>query len=145
MPVVGIMIKSVHCEKSAAIVGGIKVNNTTNLRDVRETDLPAIGKTGLAVAFEFKADYVSEKLKKSIAYITIGGDVLLLERKPEELVKVWKRDKKLPDALNIQIINAILRRCLTKALTLSEDLNLPPPIAMPFARQRKAEESRYIG
>jgi hypothetical protein len=37
---------------------------------------------------------------------------------------------------------------ITKALGLSEDLNLPPPVPLPFA-QRKTEEqahaSRYIG
>lgn len=145
MPVIGMVIRNITASKDAEIEGAVKVNNTTNLKDVRETELPALGKKGLAVEFEFRAGYESEKLKRSFAEIAISGEVLLVEPRHEELLKVWKKDRKLPDETNIAIINAILRRCITKTLALSEDLNLPPPVALPFATTRKPEESRYIG
>ena len=53
----------------------------------------------------------------------------------EKILKDWKKDKKLPDDVNLQIINAVLRRSIVKALSLSEELQLPPPIALPFAKK----------
>ena len=67
-----------------------------------------------------------------------------MDKEIEGLIKSWKKDKKLPDEVNLQVINSVLRKCTIKALDLSEELQLPPPIALPFAA-RKQEESRYIG
>lgn len=145
MPVIGLSIKSINANRNADIEGGVKVSNATKLKDVREQDLPALGKKGLAVEFEFKAGYEAEKTKKGFAEIVIGGDVILIEPKQEDLLKAWKKDKKLPDDLNIVIINTVLRRCLTESLVISEKLSLPPPLALPFASAKKPEESRYIG
>lgn len=146
MPVVGMVIKTIDAEKRAEVEGGVRVNNSTNLKDVREQDMPAIGKKGLAIGFEFKAGYETDK-SKTIAEIIIGGEVYWVADDIDKLLKGWKKDKKLPDEVNLQVINTILRRCLTKSLTLSEDLNLPPPIALPFAQMKQPgeDQSRYIG
>jgi hypothetical protein len=147
MPVVGLNIRNINARKTQEITGPVKVNNTTNFVEIKEHKLEALDKTGLSISFAFKAEYTTENSKKSIAEIEINGDVFFLDAEHETILKGWKKDKKLPDDVNIQIINTILRKCITKAIDLSEELQLPPPVALPFAQQKKQEESgsRYIG
>ena len=142
MPVIGINLRQINSRKIKEITGAVKVDNSTNLKDVKEQDLPLLGKKGLVIGFEFKSDYVLGK--KTVAEIIIEGDVLFVDEKQDEVLKYWKDKKKLPEDVNLQAINTVLRRCLIKALDLSQELQLPPPIGLPFA-SKKSEESRYIG
>jgi len=91
---------------------------------------------------------VAEGTTKSVADIIISGDVIFLDAEQhDKIVKEWKKDRKIPEAVNLEIVNSVLRRCIIKALTLSEELQLPPPIMLPFATNKKQEDStsRYIG
>lgn len=145
MPVVGMIIKNIDARRAEEISGGIKVNNQTNLKDVKEQDLPAINKKGLSITFDFIAQYEDEK-KKQIGNITISGNVFYMDEEQGKILKDWKKDRKLPEDVNIQAINAVLRKCITKSIEISEDLQLPPPVPLPFAtKQPKKEEARYIG
>ncbi|MBU5557586.1 MAG: hypothetical protein QW751_01880 [Candidatus Aenigmatarchaeota archaeon] len=145
MPVVGMILKNITATKSEDVTGNIKVNNGTNIKEVKETDLTVLGKKGLAVTFEFRTSYETDRSKKPFAEILFSGDVLLIEENHKELLDGWKKNRKLPDKMNIAIINSVLRKCLTEGLVLSEKLNLPPPMVMPFATEKQPEESRYIG
>ncbi|HLC51125.1 MAG TPA: hypothetical protein VJH90_01990 [archaeon] len=150
MPVIGIVIREIYGTKKEELGPEIRVNNNATIKDLKQTELIALNKDGLSVSFEFKASYESQKSKKSLAEITIAGDVLLIEPDQAKILKQWNKDKKLPEDLNIQVINTILRKCITKSLSLSEDLNLPPPIGLPVVAPKKGgqaheESSRYIG
>jgi len=139
MPVIGMNIKSIFANKNEEIISAVKVNSNTNIKDVKEQDLPALKQKGLTISFEFKTDYVNDK-NKSLAEINICGEVLFIEEDIEKIFKDWKKDKKLSDKVNLQVINAILRKSVVKTLNLSEELQLPPPIALPFAK--KQEENK---
>jgi hypothetical protein len=144
MPVIGINIKSIDASKQEEVAGSVKVNSNTNIKDIKEQELPAIRQRGLAISFEFKTEYVNDK-NKAVAQITIGGDAFYIDEQLDRIVKEWKKDKKLPDDVNIQILNSVLRKAIVKALNLSEELQLPPPIALPFASKKQEEPNRYIG
>lgn len=143
MPVVGMGIKTIDAKRIVEFTPGVQVSNAANLKGITEHEIKEVGKNGLSVDFEFKSEY-SQKGKK-VGEITITGNVLYLDEKGD-VVREWKKDKKLSDDVNIQIINAVLRRCTTKAIVLSEEVNLPPPIPLPVAgKKQDAEDSRYIG
>jgi hypothetical protein len=134
MPVIGINIKSIRAEKSEEAVGAIKVNSNTNIKEVKEQDLPALKQKALSVGFEFKTGYQNEK-NKSIAEIVISGDALFIDEQIDKVVKDWKKDKKLPDDVNLEVINSVIRKGIIKALPLSEELQLPSPIVLPIAKK----------
>ena len=144
MPIVGVNIINIAAKKSSDPTGPTRVNNSVNIGEIRERDLPIVNKKGLSVSFEYKADYVNEK-NKQFAEIFIAGEVVFVDDNHEKILKTWRNDKKLPEDLNLQISNSVLRRCTTQALVLSEELQLPPPIPLPQASKKKEDESRYIG
>ena len=149
MPVVGLTIKNIVAKNSEEYTGPFGINHKTAIKDVGELDMTAIGKKGLRMGFEFATIYNTEK-KTKFAEIVMEGDVLFLADNPAEILMEWKKSKKLPEDVNLQAINAVIRRCVTKTIMLSEDVNLPPPIPIPFAKKGEAapegtDKSRYIG
>jgi predicted nicotinamide N-methyase len=144
MPVIGINIKSIDAKKNEEVTGSVKVNSNTNIKEVKEQDLPALKQKGLTIGFDFTTEYVDNK-NKTVANIVISGDVLYIDEQIEKIMKDWKKDKKLSDELNLLIINAVLRKSIVRALSLSEELQLPPPIALPFAKKQEDSNESYIG
>jgi hypothetical protein len=144
MPVIGINVRAIGARKDEEIVGSVKVNSNTNIKNIKDQEIPALKQKGLLIDFEFKTDYVNDK-NKSVAEINISGNVLFIDEQMERITKEWKKDKKLPDDVNLQVINAILRKSIVKALSLSDELQLPPPIALPLAKKNEDKDSNYIG
>jgi predicted nicotinamide N-methyase len=142
MPVVGMNIKSIDAKKHEEVTAGVKVNSNTNLKEIKEHNLAALNKKCLLIEFEFITQYLSQKDKK-VAEILIDGDVFFVDDNYKKILESWKKDKKLPEDVSLQVINVIFNKCSKKAIMLSDDLQLPSPIPLPFAR--KKEETKYIG
>jgi hypothetical protein len=136
MPAIGMNISGIEAKKHEDANVGVKVNTNTNLKDVREHDLAPLNQKCLSVDFEFVTTYMSQKDKK-IAEITISGDVLFLDEDYKKILAQWKKDKKLPDDVSLQIINVVFNKCLKKAILLSDDLQLPSPIPIPIAKKKE--------
>lgn len=143
-------INSVEANKKEAGKGPVKVNNQPKITNVDETTVPALNnKKALAIDFKYKCTYNQEdpqgkKKPKEIGVIKINGQLLFLTNKSSKLVKKWKKDKKLPEEITIPVMNNILRRSVTQALNLSQELQLAPPIKIPMIRKRDTN-ARYIG
>jgi hypothetical protein len=140
MPVVGISINKVEAKREENGAGNVSVKNNTALTDIKEVELSSIKTKGLAISFEFKVEYHNQSTKKDFATILIGGDVLYISDKHDEVLNGWKKSKKAPDEIGLEVINNVLRRCITKALVLAEDVQLPPPISLPYATVEATEE-----
>ncbi len=143
MPIIGMNINSIEAVKKGKIERGLKVNNQTSITDVIEQDLAGLGKKGLRIIFVYKTTYTVNNA--DVALIKMTGEVMYVGDDLENIKNSWNSNKKLPETIDVQVINHILRKGVTKSLVLSEELQLPPPISLPFASKKKADESKYIG
>lgn len=134
MPVIGINIKTISAKKFEEVLGAVKVNSNANIKDIKEQDLVSFKQKGLSIGFEFKTEYVNDK-GKTLAEIVIIGETLFVDEQIDKIIKDWKRDKKLPELVNLNVVNTILDKCTKKALLLSDDIQLPSPIPLPFAKK----------
>ncbi len=144
MAIVGFSFTKMTVERKSFVKGKINIANNISVKDVSETEL-SLGKgkePALKMVFEF-----SSKYNPDIGEINIIGELLDLEeeKKSKDIVKEWKKTKKLPSDLMNPILNHILNKCNIQALILSRDLNLPPPIPMPRINPTDGKERQYIG
>lgn len=135
MGIIGILLHNISCKKEDNIKGSITVTNSTDITDVREGELPSLEKKGLFIDFDYITNYKNEQA--DIAKISIHGSVICLEKNNKEIIDKWKNDRMLPDELHIAATNAILRKCSSMALWLSEEVQLPSPIALPMIAKKK--------
>lgn len=140
MPIVGMSIDSIEAKKNSNVFGGVKVKSNTDITNVISQTLHGTSTKALSVGYDFNVEYISEKGERKLAEIKISGKVLVVDAKHEEIFKSWKEKKVLPENVSVDIINTLLDKCTKKALILSDDLQLPPPIALPFAQKRVEEE-----
>lgn len=105
--------------------GKLRVGNNVNIKNMELVDSKQI-----TIDFEFRSDYIVDTAPCGL--IHINGSLLYTDKNCEKLVKDWK-DGNISKEFNKEIVNSILRKCLTKAVELAYDLNLPAPIQMPFA------------
>jgi hypothetical protein len=137
MPIVSIILRSIDANKLEELTNNINVNNKVNATGVKERDFPGIGQSGLAVTFNFLSSYTDGE--KTIGEIKMTGEVWVMGPECKEIMKMWKKEKKIPEDSHIEIINTIFRKCVSKAVVLAEDVQLPPPIGLPFAQKEKKE------
>ncbi len=131
MPVIGLNLKSITAtvnEKN--IVANIDVNSTPRIDDIEKTDREIAGlKDVLRVSFTFETKY-----EPDVGEISIKGDVLYQGADTAAVLNKWKKEKKVDDKLALDVINTLFRRCLTKVISLSEELRLPPPVQFPILK-----------
>ena len=129
MPIVGFNFDKLGAKKDNKITGKLQIKNNVSLTSLEQEKLTITSSEDvLKLNFEFKTTYEPE-----VGAIQINGHILYMEepKKIQEIMKKWKKDKSLPKELSQVIFNTILARSNIKALTLSQDVNLPPPIRLP--------------
>lgn len=130
MSVVGIQFNKIVIDKKSPAKGKVNVNNNVAVKDVHKTDL-TFGNSkqnALQFDFEFRVHY-----DPGIADLTFNGFLTYFEKPEviEEILKAWKKDKKVPKEVMTPVLNSILAKCNIEALILSREVNLPPPMPMP--------------
>lgn len=134
MAIVGFNFNKIIAERKSAPKGKVNISNNVSLKEVSAMDFN-IGSTkqkGLRYTYEFIS-----KFEPKIGNITIEGDVLALDdaNKVEEILKEWKKNKKVNKDAIVPIMNMILSKCNIKALILSQDVNLPAPLQLPRVKK----------
>jgi hypothetical protein len=145
MPIVGYSLKSIVAEKKKdKVTGRIDISSTPDIKSLKEKDVNILGKKkALEVEFEFETDY-----KPNIGKIKMNGIVLYASDDLKKILKEWKKNKKLPEKVDIEIKNFLFRKCLRLALDISEELQLPPPLVFPILVPKenlKESKTGYIG
>ena len=136
-------------ERGKKFSGNLSIKNNIAIKDIAEKDfnVGSNKQKGLVFNVEFTASY-----EPDAATINLLGEVLYLTepKKIKPIVSSWTKDKKVEPELMQQVLNTALNKCNIKALILSQDLNLPPPIPLPRVNIEKKEKSdnkkqSYIG
>ena len=137
MTIVGFNLTKMHIERKGPVSGKISIKNNVAVKSVEKSSLSlgTANQDGLRFTFEFTTNY-----EPKVAEIIIGGEVIDLQpqEKVDEVVKSWKKDKKIDANIMTQILNAVLSRCNVQALILSKDMNLPPHIPLPKVTQQQS-------
>ena len=135
MAIVGFNFTKMLVERKGDLKGKINIQNNVGIKNVEKAELSlgSAKQKGLKISFEFKSTY-----EPKIAEIVLEGNVLDIEdeKKVDNLLKEWKKSKKLPNEVITPIINSILTKCNIQALVMSRDINLPPPIPLPKVQQQ---------
>jgi len=140
MSILGVAFTSFEAKKKPTqIKGEIKVNSTPKIINVKEVTVGTLDKKGLAVEFEFVSTYAP-----NLAELKVSGEVLYLAKSNAVVLKQWKKDKKLPEEMAMEILNHLFRRCLLKIAVMADDLQLPPPVGMPTLQPKDAKVG-YVG
>lgn len=130
MSIAGIQFTKIVLDKKGPAKGKVSVNNNVAVKDVTKTDLSfgAAKQNALRFDFEFKVLY-----EPNIAEMLFLGFLTYFEKPEviEEVLKSWKKDKKVPKEIMTPILNNIMAKCNIEALILSREVNLPPPMPMP--------------
>lgn len=141
--IVGFNFNKINIERRNLPIGKIKVSPNIDIKEVKEHTLPLKGnKKALNVNFEFSVKY-----EPNIADIMLNGDVLYMNdnKSVETAYNIWKKNKKLPEDISLEIVNYILIRCNVKALELSDELNLPSHLPIRGVDLNRTNLSSYIG
>ncbi len=146
MPIIGFNFEKLYVERiknPQEVKGQINIKNNTKITDIVEEDVPDRKKGGvLRFSFSYNAIY-----EPTFGKITINGFCLFLDntKNNKEILDKWKKDKELDQKLMMQVLNFILAKCNIKALSLSQEVNLPPQIPLPKLTAKKQQAEQYIG
>ncbi|MBI5060891.1 MAG: hypothetical protein HZB67_01110 [Candidatus Aenigmarchaeota archaeon] len=133
MTIVGFNMNSIKADVTDRVVkGDLDIGSIPTITGVEKKSVLEIDV--LAISFKFETKY-----EPGIAIISMEGELLYKTDDTKKVLKKWKDDKQLPDDAAVEVLNIIFRRCLTKAVELSEDVGLPPPLSFPLVRTKEKE------
>lgn len=130
MAIVGFNFTKIEVQRKERSSGKINIRNNVTIKDVVEVDLGGKEKqNALKFMFEFTSVY-----EPKVGSIILNGNLMFIEepKKINEVISSWKKDKKIPKDVTVQLFNTVLTRCNIQALILSQQVNLPPPIKLPM-------------
>lgn len=145
MAVIGHSITSIEANRKSLVVKKIEINSTPKVVGVKEKAVDIQGLSSgkqsvLSISFEFQTDY-----KPGIGMIKISGEVVYTSSDNKKVVKEWEKNKKLPQDVDVEIKNFLLRKCLLMGVNISQEMQLPPPLVIPYMKAKKEQSPNYIG
>jgi hypothetical protein len=143
MPIIGYYYDKILMEKNKKVESDLQVKNKVQITDIEESDLPFKEKGRSTLKFKFNFELLFEP---KIGKIVFNGHILYMEDEKiiKDILKSYKKDKKLPQEITLQILNTILYKAHLKALDLGNELNLPAHLPIPKISP-KANIKDYIG
>lgn len=134
MSIIGFNFEKIMVEKSNKINSKLNIKNNLSIVNVEQEKLNLTNSGDvLKFNFEYTANY-----EPKIGQIALSGHILVMEEaeKVKEILEGWSKDKKLPKPLMSQVLNTILAKCNIKALSLTQEVNLPPHIKLPILKNK---------
>lgn len=132
MTVLGIRFSSLEAKRERGVRSAqIKVNSVPRITEVMETNVPSFKQKALSLGFDFVTAYDPD-----IGNIKISGEVIYLTENSAKVIRGWKSKKEIPEDMRIDVLNHLFRACLLKVANLADDLQLPPPMAIPRVKPK---------
>lgn len=146
MPVLSFAFDKIEAEHKKQLQAPLKVRTAINITDLKEEEITLSGGRKdmlLRFFFEYKVDYQPNQ-----ASVLLAGNVLYSGAKEDlqKIIQDWKKTKKFNPTVSKDVLNNVFLRCNIKALTVEQDIALPPHIVLPRLQttsKNKAED--YIG
>ncbi|MBT4577235.1 hypothetical protein HOM13_01115 [Candidatus Woesearchaeota archaeon] len=134
-------LDKISVDKTGQIKGKIEAKNGIKFLDIAESPTPEgiTGQSLLKFKFSYKVDYLPDVAKTEIV-----GKIHFLTDKAtkDKILEDWDKHSKIEPSLSGQLVNYVFSKCGVMALTLSQQVGLPPHISLPrIALKQKATES----
>ena len=147
MPIVAYYIDGMNAKRSTQPTGRVDIKSGSKILSIGETKTGMKNKfEALAIDFEFKTIY-----EPGVGEITFNGRLVYVGDDVKEGLKLWEKKKDVPEKIGIEVKNFLFRKCLGLGITISENMNLPPPVFFPIVTQKpkgneiNMDDLRYIG
>ncbi len=135
---VGFNFNKISIEKHKEITKEVSLNTNVEIKDIKNQKSNLFpDKNLLYFEYEYKIEYSPD-----FATILFSGGILSIVEDDELLKQIQDQwtNKKVPENVRVNIMNAIFSKCNLKALELEEDLNLPHHIPFPKVTNSKKQK-----
>jgi len=139
MTIVGFNFTKLNIENKGVFKPNEKISSDLKIVDiVPEKTAIDESKELVKFQFEFVVDYAGS------GNASLCGDVIYLDEpeKVKSLLENWKVKKTVPGELLQQVLNMVLFKCNIKALSMSQDVNLPPHFQLPRVEKEPPVENK---
>ncbi len=134
MQVIGFNFTKIAAEKFPTFKSGKSINNNIEFLSLDKEKIEILKDLeAVRISFKYSLTYKdSTESKEKDGEVFFEGFIVLSLTKDEskDLLKVWKK-KELPAGIRIPLFNLLIRKCAARALSLQEELNLPPHLSIP--------------
>lgn len=135
LKLIGFNLIKIEAEKNQTFDGKIKIKQDIQLKSVEKQKINLTKQESLKIEFYNEINY------GELGKIAFTGNIFFLvnSKTMKEALKAWKKNR-LPEQLNLIILNIIMQKSTTKAFQLQEELNLPHHIQLPRLQINKKTE-----
>lgn len=137
MPVVAVAFRHIIAERRELKkqLTSLDIDSTPKIVNVAEKELAVFENTpSVVMDFEFRTLY-----QPGLGEIRFIGELVYTTKDAKNLVKDWEKNKALPNEIDAEVKNFLFRKCLTFAINISEQMQLPPPLGFPIIQSQKKE------
>jgi hypothetical protein len=140
--IIGYNFSKIEASKAKEISGNVDISSSVRIISVEEKEIEVLNKQKvLEIGFEFTVEY-----KNGFGKIEMNGTLLHDSKETKDAIKMWKKEKKLPEGIDLEVKNFLFKKCLTLAIILADEIRFPSPLPFPVVVPAKKEESKgYIG
>ncbi|MBI2580808.1 hypothetical protein HYV85_03285 [Candidatus Woesearchaeota archaeon] len=141
MTIAGFTFTRMLVERKSQAKGAVDINSNIGVVSAEEIDF-VMGQTkqkGIKVIFDYRNTYTPD-----LGILILNGEILYLsdQKRHDDLMKSWKKDKKFPDDVMVELYNIISVRGALQAIQLSSTVGLPPPIPLPKFTKGQAQQQQ---
>jgi len=134
MPVLSFRLKKLSGDVGEPKTGEVRITSSIpKIKNIEEREI-TVGSSKqkvLGIDFEYSVTYEPTKAK-----INVEGEILYTDKKQREILKNWKKEKKINEEVTLSLLNYVFRRCSIAAIKLADELQLLPPVKLPeFVRK----------